>query len=157
MSGKWDEAIRLLEDYYGQSAEDNSDRARMEYLLAELYLGKQDTLQARHYLILASLTDIANAKKVYMSLQHLAILLFQEGDIARAYNYISCSLEDVNFGKARYRFIDIAGYLPIIQAANDARIKADENRVLFSLLILLILVIALVVAFFFIRKKNTNC
>ena len=44
----------------------------MEYLLAELYLGKQDTLQARHYLILASLTDIANAKKVYMSLQHLA-------------------------------------------------------------------------------------
>ena len=71
---KWDEAIRLLEDY-GQSAEDNSDRARMEYLLAELYLGKQDTLQARHYLILASLTDIANAKKVYMSLQHLAILL----------------------------------------------------------------------------------
>ena len=156
MSGKWDEAIRLLEDYYGQSAEDNSDRARMEYLLAELYLGKQDTLQARHYLILASLTDIANAKKVYMSLQHLAILLFQEGDIARAYNYISCSLEDVNFGKARYRFIDIAGYLPIIQAANDARIKADENRVLFSLLILLILVIALVVAFFFIRKKNTK-
>ena len=156
MSGKWDEAIRLLEDYYGQSAEDNSDRARMEYLLAELYLGKQDTLQARHYLILASLTDIANAKKVYMSLQHLAILLFQEGDIARAYNYISCSLEDVNFGKARYRFIDIAGYLPIIQAANDARIKADENRVLFSLLILLILVIALVVHFLIIRKKNTK-
>ena len=60
MSGKWDEAIRLLEDYYGQSAEDNSDRARMEYLLAELYLGKQDTLQARHYLILASLTDIVH-------------------------------------------------------------------------------------------------
>lgn len=41
MSGKWDEAIRLLEDYYGQSAEDNSDRARMEYLLAELYLGNR--------------------------------------------------------------------------------------------------------------------
>ena len=40
MSGKWDEAIRLLEDYYGQSAEDNSDRARMEYLLAELYFGE---------------------------------------------------------------------------------------------------------------------
>lgn len=156
MSGKWDEAIRLLENYYKQSTENNSDRARMEYLLAELYLGKQDTLQARHYLILASLTDIANAKKVYMSLQHLAILLFQEGDIARAYNYISCSLEDVNFGKARYRFIDIAGYLPIIQAANDARIKADESRGLFSLLILLILVITLIVAFFFIRKKNTK-
>lgn len=156
MSGKWDEAIRLLEDYYGQSRVDNSDKARMEYLLAELYLGKKDTLQAKHYLILASMTDIANAKKVYMSLQHLAILLFWEGDIVRAYNYISCSLEDVNFGKARYRVIDIAGYLPIIQGANDARIKADENRALFFLLILLILTIILIIAFFFIRKKNTK-
>lgn len=156
MSGQWDEAIRLLEDYYSQSMEDNPDRARMEYLLAELYLGKQDTLQARHYLILSSLTDIANAKKVYMSLQRLAILLFQEGDIARAYNYISCSLEDVNFGKARYRFVDIAEYLPIIQAANDARIRADENRVLIFLMVLLLLVFTLISAFFFIRKKNSK-
>lgn len=156
MSGQWDEAIRLLEDYYNQSTEDNPDRARMEYLLAELYLGKQDTLRARHYLILSSLTDIANAKKVYMSLQRLAILLFQEGDIARAYNYISCSLEDVNFGKARYRFVDIAEYLPIIQAANDARIRADENRVLIFLMVLLLLVVTLISAFFFIRKKNSK-
>lgn len=84
------------------------------------------------------------------------MLLFQEGDIARAYNYISCSLEDVNFGKARYRIVDIAEYLPIIKAANDARVKMDEERVLFFFLILSALLITLVVAFFFIRKKNSN-
>lgn len=156
MSGKWDEAIGILKDYYEQNAEDNPDRARMEYLLAELYLGKQDLQQAKHYLILASITDISNAKKVYMSLQRLAILLFQEGDIARAYNYISCSLEDVNFGKARYRIVDIAEYLPIIKAANDARVKADENRVLLFLIVLSVLVITLIAAFFFIRMKNTK-
>lgn len=156
MLGEWEEAIRLLQDYYARCADDNPDKARMEYLFAELYLGKQDTLRARHWLILASITDIANAKKVYMSLQRLAMLLFQEGDIARAYNYISCSLEDVNFGKARYRIVDIAEYLPIIKAANDARIKMGKERVLFFLLILSALLITLVVAFFFIRKKNSN-
>ena len=156
MLGEWEEAIRLLQDYYARCADDNPDKARMEYLFAELYLGKQDTLRARHWLILASITDIANAKKVYMSLQRLAMLLFQEGDIARAYNYISCSLEDVNFGKARYRIVDIAEYLPIIKAANDARVKIDEERVLFFFLILSALLITLVVAFFFIRKKNSN-
>ena len=156
MLGEWEEAIRLLQDYYARCADDNPDKARMEYLFAELYLGKQDTLRARHWLILASITDIANAKKVYMSLQRLAMLLFQEGDIARAYNYISCSLEDVNFGKARYRIVDIAEYLPIIKAANDARVKMDEERVLFFFLILSALLITLVVAFFFIRKKNSN-
>ena len=156
MLGEWEEAIRLLQDYYARCADDNPDKARMEYLFAELYLGKQDTLRARHWLILASITDIANAKKVYISLQRLAMLLFQEGDIARAYNYISCSLEDVNFGKARYRIVDIAEYLPIIKAANDARVKMDEERVLFFFLILSALLITLVVAFFFIRKKNSN-
>ena len=156
MLGEWEEAIRLLQDYYARCADDNPDKARMEYLFAELYLGKQDTLRARHWLILASITDIANAKKVYMSLQRLAMLLFQEGDIARAYNYISCSLEDVNFGKARYRIVDIAKYLPIIKAANDARVKMGKERVLFFLLILSALLITLVVAFFFIRKKNSN-
>ena len=156
MLGEWEEAIRLLQDYYARCADDNPDKARMEYLFAELYLGKQDTLRARHWLILASITDIANAKKVYMSLQRLAMLLFQEGDIARAYNYISCSLEDVNFGKARYRIVDIAEYLPIIKAANDARVKMGKERVLFFLLILSALLITLVVAFFFIRKKNSN-
>ncbi|RRD89358.1 hypothetical protein EII33_10145 [Bacteroides heparinolyticus] len=156
MSGKWDEAIRILNDYYSQCKNDEPDKARMEYLFAELYLGKQDTLRAKHWLTLAAITDIANAKKVYMSLQRLAILLFQEGDIARAYNYISCSLEDVNFGKARYRIVDIAEYLPIIKAANDARIKTDKNKVLFFLLILSVLVITLVAAFFFIRNKNSN-
>lgn len=154
MQGKWEEAIRILNEYYGQCADEHPDKARIEYLLAELYLGKQDMQQAKHYLILASITDIANAKKVYMSLQRLAILLFQEGDIARAYNYISCSLEDVNFGKARYRIVDIAEYLPIIKAANDARVRADENRFLLFLLVLLVLVVTLIAAFFFIRKKN---
>lgn len=156
LQGKWDEAIRILTGYYEHCTDTNPDKARVEYLLSELYLGKRDIQQAKHFLIRASITDIANAKKVYMSLQQLAILLFQEGDIARAYNYISCSLEDVSFGKARYRIIDIAEYLPIIKAANDSRIKADRDRGLFFLLALSILVIALVIVFFFLRKKNHN-
>lgn len=154
LQGKWDEAIRILTGYYEHCTDDDPDKARVEYLLAELYLGKRDMQLAKHYLIRASITDIANAKKVYMSLQELAILLFREGDVERAYNYISCSLEDVNFGKARYRIVDIAEYLPIIKAANDSRVKADRDRVLSFLLILSVLVITLIIAFFFIRKKN---
>lgn len=154
LQGKWEEAIGKLTRYYEQCTADNPDKARVEYLLAELYLGKQDPARAKHYLILSSITDIGDAKKVYMSLQRLAMLLFQEGDVERAYNYISCSLEDINFGKSRYRIGDIAEYLPIIKAANDARVRAAEQRVWAFLCTLLLLVMALVSAFFFIRQKN---
>lgn len=154
LQGKWEEAIGKLIRYYEQCTDDNPDKARVEYLLGELYLGKQDPAQAKHYLILSSITDIEDAKKVYMSLQRLAMLLFQEGDVERAYNYISCSLEDINFGKSRYRIVDIAEYLPIIKAANDARVRAGERKVWAFLFVLSLLVVALVSAFFFIRQKN---
>ena len=156
LQGKWDEAIEILSRYYADCGDDDPDKARLEYLLAELYWGKQDWAEAKHYLILASITDIAGAKKVYMSLQRLAILLFQEGDIERAYTYISCSLEDVNFGKARYRMIDIAEYLPIIKAANDVHVKTAKKRIYLFIFALSAAVVSLIVAFLFIRKKNRN-
>lgn len=154
MAGQWDEAIRLLQEHYEGISDSNPDKARVEYLLAELCLSKQDTLQARRWLILAAITDIANAKKVYMSLQHLAVLLYREGDVARAYRYIFCSLEDVNFGEARYRMVDIAHYLPIIKAAHDELVRAEEQRMRLSLFLLLALVVLLVTAYLFIRQRN---
>lgn len=154
LQGKWDEAIDILSAYYAQCGNDDPDKARLEYLLAELYWGKQDWAKAKHYLILASITDIAYAKKVYMSLQRLAILLFQEGDIERAYAYISCSLEDVNFGKARYRMIDIAEYLPIIKAANDVHVATAKKRIYLFIFGLSVALVSLIAAFLFIRQKN---
>lgn len=154
MSGEYDEAIRELETFHSGLAEDDTDKASVEYQLAELYMEKQDTALARHYLILSSITDIANAKKVYMSLQRLAILLAHEGDVSRAYHYIFCSLEDINFGKAHYRIRDITTHLPIIKAAYEERIRSEERLLWLSLLLLLALVLTLTCAFFFIRQRN---
>ena len=70
--GKTDEAIQLLEKAYQNDRYENS-KARLEYSLANLYLEKNDTIKGRHYLILSSITDLKDAKKVYMSLQSLAM------------------------------------------------------------------------------------
>lgn len=56
LQGKWDEAIRILTGYYEHCTDTNPDKARVEYLLAELYLGKRDIQQAKHFLIRASIT-----------------------------------------------------------------------------------------------------
>ena len=42
LQGKWDEAIQILSGYYEHCADTNPDKASVEYLLAELYLGKRD-------------------------------------------------------------------------------------------------------------------
>ena len=154
LQGRWDEAISMMTECYNRSEANHADKASMEYQLASLYWDKGDMREAKHYLILSSMTDIANAKKVYMSLQRLARLLYSEGDVKRAYAYISCSLEDVTFGKARYRMADIAKVLPIIQAAYNDRLQADRERILYLMLLLSLLIITLVVLALFLRSRN---
>ena len=156
MDGKEDVALSILKSYYEKDGNKNPDRARMEYLMAELYLAKRDTVNAKHYLILSSITDIGNAKKVYMSLQRLATILYKEGDVERAYNYITCALEDINFGKARYRILDIVEYLPIINTANNLRVANNKIRLVYFSLTLFALFSMLAVALIFVYKKNVK-
>lgn len=156
MDGKEDVALSILKSYYEKDGNKNPDKARMEYLMAELYLAKRDTVNAKHYLILSSITDIGNAKKVYMSLQRLATILYKEGDVERAYNYITCALEDINFGKARYRILDIVEYLPIINTANNLRVANHKIRLIYFSLTLFALFSMLAVALIFVHKKNVK-
>lgn len=151
-------AIQLLEKFYTETNPDSlkPNKASIEYEIANLYLLHKDTVKAKHYLILSSLTDIKNAKKVYMSLQDLAMLLFYQGDIERAYSYILCALEDINFGHARYRFTDILAYLPIISAANEMRVQKNETQFVISISVLSILILLLITAFILLKKKQIN-
>ena len=141
--------------YYEHCTDTNPTRRGWNICWRELYLGKRDIQQAKalypgfHY----RHSECQESIYVFAAIGNP---VFQEGDIARAYNYISRSLED-ELGKARYRIIDIAEYLPIIKAANDSRIKADRDRVLFFLLVLSVLVIALVIVFFSFVKKIIIC
>lgn len=151
--GKTDEAINLLEKAYQNDKYEN-DKARLEYSLASLYLEKNDTIKGRHYLILSSITDLKDAKKVYMSLQTLAMLLYYQGDIERAYTYISRALEDISFGKARYRFEDIANYLPIISAGNRQHVAEEKQTSLILITFLSAVTLLLIIACFIIYTKN---
>ena len=149
-------AIQLLEKFYTETNPDSlkPNKASIEYEIANLYLLHKDTVKAKHYLILSSLTDIKNAKKVYMSLQDLAMLLFYQGDIERAYSYILCALEDINFGHARYRFTDILAYLPIISAANEMRVQKNETQFVIFISVLSILILLLITAFILLKNEQ---
>lgn len=151
--GKTDEAIQLLEKAYQNDRYENS-KARLEYSLANLYLEKNDTIKGRHYLILSSITDLKDAKKVYMSLQSLAMLLYYQGDVERAYMYISRALEDISFGKARYRFEDITNYLAIINAGNRQHVEKEKQTSSILITILSAVTLLLFTACFIIYKKN---
>lgn len=155
--GNIGEAIRVLRTYYNQATDSlGENKASVEYTLADLYLQAGDTLNGENFLIRASIQDLSDAKKVYMSLQRLAMLLYRKGDVERAYTYISCALDDIYSGKARYRFADVARYLPIISTANDLRVEQNEHRLILFISVLAFLICLLVGAFVLLRRRTVR-
>ena len=54
------------------------------------------------------MADMKWAVKEYISLRRLATILYEEGDINRAYIYMRRSLDDATFCNARLRTIEVS-------------------------------------------------
>jgi hypothetical protein len=131
MHGQYDEAIYLLKDV----TDTCTDIERMRffaYTLSESYRQKGDTENRKHYLILSAIADLQYVVKEYISLRELTSMLYEEGDIDRAYDYMKCSLEDAIFCNARSRAIEIAEIFPVIDKAYQ--IKSErKQRIIYTL------------------------
>ncbi|WP_282727681.1 DUF6377 domain-containing protein [Flavobacterium yafengii] len=133
-TGKHKETLALLLNYFPNIAHNSDDRAVIAYIISQAYRQKKDFNQEKKWLTISAISDLQLAKKEYISLRSLAFLMYENGDIDRAYKYIKRSLEDALFCNARLRTYEISKMLPII---NEAYQKQNEtNR--FQLVLFLI-------------------
>ena len=70
--------------------------------------------------------DSALVIREYASLQKLAQLMYEVGDLDRAYKYLNCSMEDAVACNARLRFIEVTQFFPIIDKAY--KLKEEKER-----------------------------
>lgn len=106
------------------------------------------------YLVLSAMSDLLNSKKEYIALQELALLLYDEGDLARAQAYLTRSLNDAVFCKARLKVDNIA---PLLSLVNESYIKAkrrDSVIVISCLIALFPFVILLLVLVMFLKRQR---
>jgi len=113
---------------------------------------KKPEAQKKH-LIYSAMSDIKAAIKDNASLSSLANLLYDEGDIDRAYQYIKFSLEDANFYNARLRNIQISNTLPIIEKTYQIKSEKQKNELKISLLFISTLALLLFGALGYIYKQ----
>ena len=150
---QYDEAIRMLMKYYNKSSLDDHSKAMLTYTLSEGYRLKGDKQGQKHYLALSAIADLKSAVKEYVSLRKLASLVYDEGDIDRAYNYLKCSLEDATLCNARLRTLEISQVFPIIDQAYQLKTKRQQQEMKVSLICISLLSVFLLVAIFFVYKQ----
>ena len=125
VTGKADTALVMLGDAL-KDAVDERQKVYIYYTLSEAYGMKSDTEKEVYYLILTAIADLESSVREYASLQKLAHLMYELGDIDRAYKYLSCSMEDAVACNARLRFIEVTEFFPIIDKAY--KLKEEKER-----------------------------
>lgn len=143
-----DEAITLLQHLASQ-AQDLQQLAYINYTMSEAYEVKREKEKQMYYLTQTAILDLKMAVREYAALQKLARLVYEQGDLERAYRYLNCSMEDAVACNARLRFLEVTEVYPIIDKAYKVK-EAEEQAVANKLFICIsLLAFILIVATFY--------
>lgn len=151
--GEFDKAIQLLIDYLAGQIDNVHDVAICAYTLSESYRLKEDTEKEKEYLILSSIADMKSAVREYISLRKLAVLLYQEGDIDRAYSYLKLCMDDAVFCNARLRILEILQIFPLINDTYQQKAEKQQEQMKWALISISLLSIFLLIAIFYVYKQ----
>lgn len=131
------------------------------YWLARYYEATGDTDLMLRYMTLAAIYDVLIVNREIAALQELATLLFEQGHINRAYNYLLYTVEQANVYHNRYRMVSLSDALPQVRNAYLAEIEKRDKRLSILVTVLAALTVVLIISFVFIvleffRLKKTR-
>ena len=153
LRNEYDKAIRLLTDYLALQKDYEHDVAICAYTLSESYRLKGDKEKEKEYLIVSAMADMKTAVREYISLRKLAVLLYQEGDIERAYSYVKICMEDAAACNARLRKLEILEIFPIINDAYQQKTEKQQEQMKWALVSISLLSLFLLLAIFYVYKQ----
>lgn len=152
-AGQYKEAADILIPIYQKQTPETHEYAMAAMSLAKIYNLAGDMEQEKYYLIRAAITDVQLAVKENESLLSLAIKLYEDGDINRAYNYIKVALDDAIFYNARFRNAVIARVQPIIESTYIYKIEQQQRNLrLYAILTSLFIIALAIILYFYYRQ-----
>ena len=129
------------------------ERAISTSCLGYLYKLRGDTVKALRYLAEAAICDIKSSTKETTALRQVGALLFAQGDVEHAINYVQKALDDANFYNARQRKIEIGGVLPVIEQSRYKDMRAQRNVMILCIVMAFALLGVSAVSSLFIKKQ----
>ncbi|MCL1937615.1 MAG: DUF6377 domain-containing protein [Candidatus Azobacteroides sp.] len=129
------------------------EHALAAYHRSLTYQFEGNSEEQKHYLALSALSDIRSATKDHASLWMLAEILYEEGNIERAYEYIRFSWNETMFYNARLRNLQSASILSLIDKTYQSMIEKQNSRLQLSLILIAALMPMLILAIIYIYKQ----
>lgn len=147
------EAKRILQQLLEQTESDTHEKAVLCYALANIYRKEGNISLQKHYYALSAICDIKNAIKENASMQALASILYETGEIERAYDCIKSSMEDAMFCNARLRTYEVSQIFPIIDSAYQENVNKQKSELQLFLILVSILSLFLILAVIYVYRQ----
>ncbi len=126
-------------------------RAPVYHVLAGIEKLEGNNKLRKLFLAKAAVCDISNGVREHMALHELALMLYDEGDIERAWRYIHRSIDDAKRCNAKVRMLELSKSLPMIEVALNAENRQARNNLRWAIAIIVVLSVVTVLT---IRRKN---
>ena len=123
------------------------------YILARLCMEDGQQEEYLKYMTSSAIADVQIANKDIASLEELAKVMFDYGDIDRAYTYINHCLQAALLYPNRVRVVSISTVQDVIHQAYQERTRRQEARLHVFLVVVSILSIILLVAILYIYRQ----
>lgn len=154
VKGKPKEALRLMEEYFAANDPDDHEKAIAAYTLSESFRLLGNKAKEKEQLIISSIHDMKTGVNEYVSLRKLALLLYNEGDVNRAYRYLNICMEDAQECNARLRIIEINNIFPVVNAVYLDTIATQQRRLRWGMVLVGILSLLVMVTAYYIYKEK---
>ena len=135
---------------------DCHNKAMLCYIAARIYKAIGDRENELLYYIRSACNDLMAPVNDYRSLHELATRLYADGEIKRAYRYISRAIQDAMVAKSRLNITSINNILPIISASYDTLMQKKHRQLIYLLAGTCILAVLLVFAVSVIIKAHNR-
>lgn len=150
---QYEEALKVNDLRLAETEVNTPQYALATYHRSLIYKYSNDNLGEKQNLCLSAISDIRSAIKDHASLWMLAQLLYEDGDMERAYQYMRFSWNATKFYNARLRSWQSADVLSLIDKTYQAMIEKQNARLQQNLLLITALLVLLIVALGYIYRQ----
>lgn len=151
--GRHKEALEVITASRERLTRDIHGIAMADFVTAQIYLSLGDTVGATQLLANSSIHDLMSPVRDHTSLYQLATILFGNGDVDRAYRYLTFATKDHYASKVNNNLLAINNMMPVIISAHDKR-NYERTRLQTAMTIgIAILAIALLIVLWFLYQQ----
>jgi DNA-binding CsgD family transcriptional regulator len=152
-NGNLETAAPCLLAIFTQVPEGSPDYAMVSYLLGLMYGWQAETELQRKYFALSAIADIRNATKDHAALQSLAMSYYESGEVDRAYTYMKSAMDDIDFGKIRFRAIELASLYAAVNTAYLTKTMQQKKELQHYFILISVLSFFVIISGFYVYRQ----